>query len=64
MSVLAPSTARHRRSPLLNILDTVSRVGSVVTLAALLVVGGAVSGLFDGTPATSEATMTVTFGNH
>lgn len=70
MSVLALTpapTARHRRSPSLRdtafrTIDMVGRLGSLVTLAALLVVGGAVGGLFDGSPATSDATVTVTFG--
>ncbi len=68
MSVLAPArTARHRRSSArytaLQVVDMVGRLGTVVTLAALLVVAGAVGGLFDGSPVTSDATVTVTFGS-
>lgn len=63
MSSPARPTARHRRSPLLEVVDVLARVGSVVTLAALLVVGGAVGGLFDGTPVNADATVTATFGD-
>ncbi len=66
MSVLAPArTARHRRSSLrdtvLQAVDVISKLGTVVTLAALLVVAGAVGGLFDSGP--SDATVTVTYGS-
>lgn len=65
MSVLALKPARHRRSSvrdtLVETLDVIGRLGTVVTLAALLVVGGALGGLLDGSPATSEATVTVTY---
>jgi hypothetical protein len=67
MSVLALKPARHRRSSrrdiLLQAVDMVGRLGTVVTLAALLVLAGAVGGLLDGSPATSDATVTATFGS-
>ena len=63
MTSPARTTARHRRSPLLNAVDVVARIGSVVTLAALLVVGGALGGLFAGSPVSADATVTATFGD-
>ncbi len=36
-------------------MDVIGRIGSLVTLAALLVVAGAVGGLFDGMPAAGDA---------
>lgn len=59
------TTPRHRRSrvrdQVATALDVVGRLGSLVTLAALLVLAGAVGGLGDGSSVTSDATMTVTF---
>lgn len=62
-----PATGRHHRTTTprdraLRAVDLAGRLGTVVTLAALLVVAGAVGGLFDGTPATENATVTATFG--
>jgi hypothetical protein len=61
-----PATAgRHRRSargPLVVVVDAVGRLGSLVTLAALLVVAGAVGGLADGMPATDGTVTTATLG--
>lgn len=61
-----PTGRHHRRSTvrerLVCTVELVGRVGSLVSLAALLVVGGAVGGLFDGAPATADTTMRVTFG--
>ncbi|GAA3246119.1 hypothetical protein GCM10017691_53890 [Pseudonocardia petroleophila] len=65
-SPLAPAGRHHRtstaRERALRTLDVAGRLGTLVTLAALLVVAGAVGGLFDGTPATENATVTATFG--
>lgn len=71
MTVLALNPARtttsprHRRSrvhdQVTTALGVVGRLGSLVTLAALLVLAGAVGGLADGSSVTSDATMTVTF---
>lgn len=62
----APAGRHHRtttpRDRALRALDLAGRLGTVVTLASLLVVGGAVGGLFDGAPATENATVTATFG--
>lgn len=62
---LAPAGRHHRstthRDRALRALDLAGRLGTVVTLVALLVVAGAVGGLFDGTPAGSDATVTATF---
>jgi hypothetical protein len=67
-----PVTGRHRLAPaptpsgrtieprLGRTVDLVARLGSLVTLAALLVVGGAVVGLIDDAPR-GEPTVTVTF---
>jgi hypothetical protein len=61
MSVIALNAARHHsrsatlRRDLLQVVDVVARLGSVVTLAALLVVGGAVGGLLDGRPVPAGA---------
>ncbi|MBW0115970.1 hypothetical protein [Pseudonocardia abyssalis] len=55
-------TTTSRRERALRALDVAGRLGTLVTLAALLVVAGAVGGLFDGTPATENATVTATFG--
>ncbi len=73
MPVLALNPARptgatrHRRTTVRAharlALDTVGRLGSLVTPAALLVLAGAVGGLFDGSPVAAGATMTVTFGH-
>lgn len=51
---------RHRlEGPRLGItLDVVGRLGSVITLAALLVVAGAVGSPFDGMQAPGDATTT------
>ena len=68
MAVLphAPAGRHHRSATLrdraLRALDLAGRLGTLVTLAALLVVAGAVGGLFDGTPANANATVTATFG--
>jgi hypothetical protein len=69
MSVVAlpPARARHRRTDLhgdlLQVMEVVARIGSGVTLAALVVVAGAVGGLVDGSPAGSAApTVQATFG--
>lgn len=68
MAVLphAPAGRHHRtdtlRDRVLRMLDLAGRLGTLVTLAALLVVAGAVGGLFDGTPAQANATVTATFG--
>ena len=54
MSVIALNTARHHsrratlRRDLLQVVDVAARLGSLVTLAALLVVAGALGGLLDG----------------
>jgi hypothetical protein len=39
----------------------VSRLGSLVTLAALLVLAATAGGLVDGVPATGAPTLTVTY---
>jgi len=60
----APTGRHHRfsvRDRVLHAVELVGRLGRVVTLAALLVVAGAVGGLFDGTPVTSDGTVTATF---
>jgi hypothetical protein len=68
MSVTPQVPGRHRRSvsarsALRATLDVVGRLGTLVALTALLVVAGAVGGLFDGMPATTDAGTagTVTF---
>lgn len=68
MSASPLTAGRHHRTVslrerVLRTLDVVGRLGTLVTLAALLVVAGAVGGLFDGTPATENATVTATFGH-
>lgn len=62
---------RHRRpqpayAGLGRTIDVIARLGSLVTLASLLVLAGAVAGLADGVPAGDSATVTVTFdgGGH
>lgn len=64
---LAPTGRHHRSATLrdraLRGLDVAGRLGTLVTLAALLVVAGAVGGLFDGIPATADTTVTATFGH-
>ncbi|GAA2549897.1 hypothetical protein [Pseudonocardia hydrocarbonoxydans] len=73
MSSSPPAPAGHRpigrhhrtatpRDRAVRALDLVGRLGTVVTLASLLVVGAAVGGLFDGTSETENATVTATFG--
>jgi hypothetical protein len=57
---------RHRRaltlrSCLARVAETTGRLGSAVSLAALLVLAATAGGLADGMPATGEATVTVTF---
>ncbi|NMI00956.1 hypothetical protein [Pseudonocardia acidicola] len=47
--------ATPRRARLGTAIDIVGRLGSLVTLAALLVVAGAIGGLADGTPLTGAA---------
>jgi hypothetical protein len=68
----ARSRSRHRRNYLAAdlrrdlrlIAETAARIGSGVTLAALLVVAAAVGGLVDGGPAATDApTVRATFGN-
>jgi len=49
------SASRSRRSALTVAVDVVGRAGSIVTLAAALVVGGAVGGLADGTTPSGTA---------
>lgn len=65
--VVAHGTGRHRaavttRSGLTRTLDLVGHLGSLVTLAALLVLAGAVGGLVDGEPVSDGATLTATYG--
>ena len=55
MRIAARSTVRSRRSALTVAVDVVGRAGSIVTLAAALVVGGAVGGLADGVSPTGTA---------
>lgn len=61
MSVIALNAARHRsrratvRRDLLQLADVAARLGSLVTLASLMVVAGAVGGLVDGHPAAADA---------
>ena len=61
MSAIALNAARHHspratmRRDLLQVVDVVARLGSIVTLAALLVVAGAVGGLLDGRPVPAGA---------
>ena len=43
------------------VITGVARLGSLVTLAALIVLGGAVCGLIDGAPTGPNTTVTVTF---
>jgi hypothetical protein len=43
------------------VITGVARLGSLVTLTALIVLGGAVCGLIDGTPTGHDTTVTVTF---
>lgn len=57
---------RHRRATsarmhLGRALDVVSRLGSLVTLAALVVLAATAGGLVDGMPVSEDATVTVTF---
>jgi hypothetical protein len=42
-------------------VDVVARLGSLVTLAALLVLAATAGGLVDGVPATGAPTLTVTY---
>jgi hypothetical protein len=70
MPALALNRPRHhsRRSTLRNDLRQVAevsaRLGSLVTLAALLVVGGTLGGLADDGPATTGIpTVQATFGH-
>ena len=59
--VPAVLAGRHRtsvgplRTRLLAVLDVIGRIGSLVTLVALMVVAGAVGGLFDGLPVAGDA---------
>jgi len=64
----ARTRARHRRTDLrrdlLQIVEIAARVGSLVTLAALMVVAGAVGGMVDGSPGASDMpTVYATLGN-
>jgi hypothetical protein len=43
------------------VITGVARLGSLVTLTALIVLGGAVCGLVDGQPTGADTTVTVTF---
>jgi hypothetical protein len=70
MSVIAPNAARHHsrratlRRDLLQVVDVAARLGSLVTLAALLVVAGALGGLVDGHPVPAEPPVVqATFGD-
>jgi hypothetical protein len=59
-------TGRHRRQPTARyrvgrMLDVVGRLGSLVMLAALMVLAATAGGLADGMPATEDAAVTVTF---
>lgn len=56
--VLARAASRPRRTGWGIAVDYVGRVGSLVTLAAALVVAGAVGGLADGVPPTGSAGAT------
>lgn len=59
---IATAAGRHHRRPTPGrwVLDATARAGSLVTLAALLVLAGAAGGLADGVPVPEPAT-TVTF---
>jgi hypothetical protein len=56
MGTLVPRASRRTA-----VVTVLARLGSLVTLAALLVLGGAVISLIDGAPAGHEVTVTVTF---
>jgi hypothetical protein len=43
------------------VITGVARLGSLVTLTALIVLGGAVCGLVDGTPTGHDTTVTIPF---
>lgn len=64
----ARSRARHRRTDLrgdlLQVVEIAARIGSLVTLAALIVLAGAVGGLVDGSAATTDMpTVQATLGH-
>jgi hypothetical protein len=44
------------------VVDVVGRLGSLVTLAAMMVLAGAVGGAADGVPVTGPPTVTATWG--
>lgn len=52
---------RARRASGTSAWDAVGRLGSVVTLVALLVVAATAGGLADGVPATDNPTVSATF---
>ncbi|WP_219412815.1 hypothetical protein [Pseudonocardia nigra] len=61
MPVPHQPTAARSRSRTGRTLDVIGHVGSLITLAALMVLAGTAGGLADGMPATDGATVTVTF---
>ncbi len=69
MAALALTRPRHhsRRRTLRNdvrqVVEVSARLGSVVTLAALLVVGGTLGGLVDDGSTTGIPTVQATFGH-
>jgi hypothetical protein len=54
-------SARLRRARTHAVITGVARLGSLVTLCALVVLGGAVCVLVGGLPAGHDTTVTVTF---
>jgi hypothetical protein len=63
---VAPGAGRHRRATtprtLLGLaVDVVGRVGSLVTLMALVVLAATAGAMADGMPAGGSATVTATF---
>lgn len=59
---LVPARRRIREVGPGRMLDAVARLGSLVTLAALLVLAGAAGGAADGEPPDTARAVTITFG--